>query len=266
MRTLLADGRLVEESGVYVPRGDLTNLAVPETLTALIAARLDTLDETDRRIVHDAAVLGQSFTLAALAAVAGVPEDELEPRLTSLVRRELLQREMDARSPETRPVRASSRRSSARWPTTRSPRRTASELHLAAARYFESLGNDEIAGALASHYLAAHANAGEGAEADALATQARIALKAAAARATALGGYSQAANFLEQAAAVTSDESEQAALLEQAGTAAQTAGRIADAEALLRRSLASEGQDRRPERRGKSYWLFGLDVEFVVPR
>ena len=49
-----------------------TTLAVPETLTALIAARLDALDETDRRIVHDAAVLGQSFTLAALAAVVGV--------------------------------------------------------------------------------------------------------------------------------------------------------------------------------------------------
>ena len=36
------------------------------------------------------------------------------------------------------------------------------KLHLSAARYFESLGNDEIAGALASHYLAALRQLGRG--------------------------------------------------------------------------------------------------------
>ena len=59
--------------------------------------------------------------------------------------------------------------------------------HLAAARYFEALGTDELAGALASHYLAAHANSPEGPEADAVAAQARIALRGAAERAIALG-------------------------------------------------------------------------------
>ena len=97
----------------------------------------------------------------------------------------------------------SSRRSSARWPTTRSSKKDRKKRHLAAARYFESLGNDELAGALASHYLAAHANAAEGAEADALAAQARIALKGAAERAAALGGHDQAVAFLEQALTVT---------------------------------------------------------------
>jgi class 3 adenylate cyclase/tetratricopeptide (TPR) repeat protein len=265
VRTLLADGRLVEEDGVYVPRGDLTNLAVPETLTALIAARLDTLEETDRRIVHDAAVLGQSFTLSALAAVAGVSAEELEPRMSSLVRRELLQREMDARSPETGHygfVQALIREVAYNTLAKKDRKR----LHLAAARYFESLENEEIAGALASHYLAAYASAGEGAEADALATQARIALKAAAARATALGGYSQAASFLEQAAAVTLDESEQAALLDQAGKAAQTAGRIADAEALLRRSLGLMVKigDRNGEARVIGYLSWMLSSSFRV--
>src|SRR5262245_7561887 len=80
IRTLVADGRLAEQDGIYVPQGDLTTLAVPETLTALIAARLDALDETDRRLVYDAAVLGQSFTVGALAAVAEVPEADLETR------------------------------------------------------------------------------------------------------------------------------------------------------------------------------------------
>ena len=45
----------------------LDEVAVPETLTALIGARLDALDPQDRALIMDAAVLGQSFTPAALA-------------------------------------------------------------------------------------------------------------------------------------------------------------------------------------------------------
>jgi len=37
VRMLLAEGRLKEEDGVYTPVGDLTELAVPDTLTALVA-------------------------------------------------------------------------------------------------------------------------------------------------------------------------------------------------------------------------------------
>ena len=87
---------------------------------------------------------------------------------------------------------SSSRRSSARSPTTRSPASDRKVRHLAAARYFEGLGSDELAGALASHYLAAYRNAGEGPEADALAGQARISLRAASERAAALGSRDQA--------------------------------------------------------------------------
>ena len=49
--------------------------------------------------------------------------------------------------------------------------------HLAAARYFEAIGDDELAGALASHYVAAHEASDEGPEADAIAAQARLALR-----------------------------------------------------------------------------------------
>ena len=63
VRMLVAEGRLVLEGGIYLPTGDLTGLAVPETLTALIAARLDGLAPADRALVQDAAVLGQSFTI-----------------------------------------------------------------------------------------------------------------------------------------------------------------------------------------------------------
>ena len=236
IRTLVAEGRLIEEDGVYVPKGDLTTLAVPETLTALIAARLDTLEETDRRLIHDSAVLGQSFAVGALAAVAEVPEADLEPRLASLVRRELLRREMDARSPERGQyafVQALIREVAYNTLS----KKDRKKLHLAAARYFESLGNDEIAGALASHYLAAHANSAEGAEADALAGQARIALKAAAARAIALGSFDQAVRFLEEALTVTTEKAEQADILEQAAKASRIAARYEHAQALFERAV-----------------------------
>ena len=236
VRTLVADGRLVLRDGAYAPVGDLTNLAVPDTLTALIAARLDSLDETDRRIVHDAAVLGQSFTAESLAVLVGAPLKELEPRLTGLVRRELLRREMDPRSPERGQyefVQALIREVAYNTLS----KKDRKKLHLAAARYFEALGSDEIAGALASHYLAAHANASEPAEAEALASQARIALKAAAARAEALGSFGQAVEYLDQALTVTQDPREQATVLIQAGSDLRVAARLEDAEQRFRSAI-----------------------------
>ena len=107
------------------------------------------------------------------------------------MRRELLALETDPRSPERGQyafVQALIREVAYNTLA----RRDRKARHLAAARFFESLGSDEAAGALAGHYLAAHRNAPEGAEADAVAAQARIALRAAAERAAALGSHEQA--------------------------------------------------------------------------
>ena len=77
VRMLVAEGRLADAGdGTYAPTGDLSTLAIPETLTALIAARLDSLEPADRSLVLDAAVLGQSFTPAGLAAVSGIDRDD----------------------------------------------------------------------------------------------------------------------------------------------------------------------------------------------
>ena len=102
---LVAEGRLELQGNAYIPLGDLTSFAVPDTLSALIAARLDALDPADRAIVQDASVLGQSFTVAALAGVGGRPEEELEARLRGLVRRELLRVEARSALARARPVR-----------------------------------------------------------------------------------------------------------------------------------------------------------------
>jgi len=239
VRMLLSDGRLALEDGAYRPVGDLTTLAVPETLTALIASRLDGLAPEDRTLVSDAAVLGQSFTLAGLSFVSGIPEPQLEPRLRALVRRELLTLEADRRSPERGQyafVQALIREVAYNTLARAERKRR----HLAAARFFESLDSDELAGGLAGHYLAARLNAAEGPEADALAAQARISLRGAADRATALGSHDQALVFLEQALTVTSDPAEEAELLERAGESASAGAHHERAEGFLRRALEQQ--------------------------
>ena len=100
VRMLVNEGRLERVGEAYQPIGDLGGMAVPESLHALIAARLDAIVPADRQLLQDGAVLGQSFSVAALAALAGEPAGTLEPRLRALVRRELLRFEDDPRSPE----------------------------------------------------------------------------------------------------------------------------------------------------------------------
>jgi len=235
VRMLVVEGKLVQEGGVYLPTGDLATLAVPETLTALIASRLDALDPADRALVQDAAVLGQNFTLAGLAAVSGIAADKLEARLRPLIRRELFRLESDPRSPERGQygfvqglIREVAYNTLAR--------KDRKLRHLAAARHFESLGT-ELAGALAGHYLAAYRSATEEPEAEALAAQARVALRAAGDRAAALGSHQQAVSFYQEALTVTRDPAEQAALHERAADSAGALGCIDDAEAHFQVAL-----------------------------
>jgi class 3 adenylate cyclase/tetratricopeptide (TPR) repeat protein len=241
VRMLLAEGRLTLEGGVYRPTGDLSALAVPSTLTALIASRLDALSTEDRTLISDAAVLGQSFTLAGLSHVSGLSVDVLSNDLLALVRREIFTLDTDPRSPERGQyafVQALIREVAYNTLAKADRKRR----HLSAARYFESLGTDELAGGLAGHYLAAYRNSAEGPEADAVAGQARIALRAAADRALSLGSYDQALTFLEQALTVATDPPEAADLLEQAGQAASIAGRHESAERHLQAAVAAQRQ------------------------
>ena len=237
IRMLVAEGRLVERAtGGYEPAGPLGELAIPSTLHALIAARLDALDGRDRGVLQHAAVLGTSFTADALSAIEGGEREQLDATLGRLVRNELLRVELDPRSPERGQyafVQALIREVAYSTLSLRD-RRTR---HLAAARYFEGIGDDELAGALAAHYVAAYKSSAEGPEAEALGGQARISLRAAAARAQQLGAPSQAVSFLRQAVDVTTFEGERADLLEQAAENATIAGQNEIAETLIAQAL-----------------------------
>jgi class 3 adenylate cyclase/tetratricopeptide (TPR) repeat protein len=238
VRALVAEGRLELADGAYRPTGDLGALTVPASLHSLIASRLDALDPADRALLQAAAVVGQSFPVAALAAATGQDEADLAPHLSTLVRRELLAVEAHPRSPERGQHRfvQSLIREVAYRTLARRDRRA---LHLAVARWYERLGDEELAGALASHYLEAYRASSSGREADAVAVQARLALRGAAERAAGLGAHGQAIALLEQALEVTAEAAEQAELLLRAARSADAASRYAEGIAFAERAAAA---------------------------
>ena len=86
--------------GVYRLTGDVGELQVPDSLHALLAARLDALDPGTRQLVADAAVLGTTFPAEALIAVSGQDEPDVRAALAELVHREVLSVSADPLSPE----------------------------------------------------------------------------------------------------------------------------------------------------------------------
>jgi tetratricopeptide (TPR) repeat protein len=211
VRMLLDRGQLVASDGRYALAEPIDRLAVPETLHALVAARIDANSPEDRSLLADGSVLGQSFTLAGISGMTGRSEDAVADGLDRLVRRELLIRDDDPRSPERGQYRFVQAvvREVAYETLAKADRRGK---HLAAARYFEALGDDELSGVLANHYLEALRATPAGPEADALAAQARIALRAAADRAIALHAWTVAQRHLADALEFTTDPAELAAL------------------------------------------------------
>jgi class 3 adenylate cyclase len=63
---------------------------LPETVQALIAARIDTLAPTERDILHTAAVVGKVFWTGAVAALLDQTAAEVDPVLRTLARRDMV--------------------------------------------------------------------------------------------------------------------------------------------------------------------------------
>jgi class 3 adenylate cyclase/tetratricopeptide (TPR) repeat protein len=78
---LVADRGLAESSDA---------LAFPESVQALIAARLDTLSVERKSLLQDASVLGRVFWAGALAAMGEVGESDVELAVHELSRKELV--------------------------------------------------------------------------------------------------------------------------------------------------------------------------------
>jgi class 3 adenylate cyclase/tetratricopeptide (TPR) repeat protein len=75
--------RIIEEGS-----GEAVQL--PDTVQAVLAARLDALDPFERRLVQQAAVVGRTFWASSLAGVAQSEGRDLEEALTSLEAKDIL--------------------------------------------------------------------------------------------------------------------------------------------------------------------------------
>ena len=245
VRMLIDRGLLVREGDQYRPAGAIETLAVPETLHALAAARLDALERDERRLLEDAAVLGRSFTRRGLAELAGTTAEELEPALQSLLRKEIFSIQADPLSPEQNEisfVQDLLRRVAYETLSVHSRK----ERHLIAAAYLKREDDTELAPVIATHYLDAYRAAAGDEDEALLRGQARGALTRAAERADSLASAAAAAQAFAQAAELADDPLDRAGLLERAGLAALRDGALADAETLLARAaeLVDNGEER----------------------
>ena len=238
VRMLLDRGLLVREGAVYRPAGTIDALEVPETLHALIAARLDGLPAEERRVLQDAAVLGKTFTKQALASLSGLADAELEPLLASLVRKEVLALQADPRSPEhgQHGFLQDLVRHVAYETLSKRERRAR---HLAAASYLHasSADEDEVVEVLASHYLDAYREVPDAEDAGEIKVKARDTLRRAGERAASLAAAREAQRYFQQAAELTDEPLVRAELDEKAGRMAWRGGRSDEAVALLNEAL-----------------------------
>jgi tetratricopeptide (TPR) repeat protein len=239
VRMLLDRGLLTREGDAYKTTGAVENLEVPETLHALVAARLDSLAPDERRVVECGAVLGKTFTKHGLAAVTGDAEEELEPLLTSLLGKEILGVQADPRSPE-RGQYAFLQDIVKRIAYETISRRERKAKHIAAAKFLASgwsADEDEIVEVVAAHYLDAYDAAPEDADAPELRAEAREMLVRAAECAASLGATAEAQGAFERAAELTEDVGAKAELHERAGTMAAIGARQDAAEANFKLAI-----------------------------
>ncbi len=238
VRMLLDRGLLVADGDAYRMSGSIDALEVPETLHALIAARLDGLPADERRLIQDAAVLGKTFTRDALVALGSSPAS-VDALLASLVRKEVLGLQSDLRSPEHGQhgflqdlVRHVAYETLAR--RDRRSRHLAAADHLRTS-YAEDL--DEVVEVVAAHYLAANEAMPDAEDAAAVRGEAKVMLVRAGVRAESLTAATEARRYFEQAAAFAPEDAERAALLDRAGTMASRAGDADGARSLLQAAI-----------------------------
>jgi class 3 adenylate cyclase/tetratricopeptide (TPR) repeat protein len=90
--SMLVESRMMENiDGRWTARGDLSTLAIPPSLQALLTARLDRLSREERGVIEPASVIGLEFAADPLRALVVEPlRDGLERYLTAIERRELI--------------------------------------------------------------------------------------------------------------------------------------------------------------------------------
>jgi len=232
VRMLVDRGVVQPIGGSYQLVGELGELAVPDTLQSLLAARLDALPGEARRLVSDAAVIGSTFPLEALVAVSGLPRGQVEHLLAGLARREVISLRADPLSPERGQygfVQTMFRQVA--YDTL--SRRERKSRHLAVSEHLAQAfpdGGEEVSEVIAHHLLDAMAAVPDDPDVGELRERAIATFTRAAERADRTGAPSTAARMMVTAAALREESGSSehalaaARLWERAGSAAGKAG------------------------------------------
>lgn len=226
-------------------RGDAAGrTGIPDSVRAVVGARLDTIPDPLRATVQDAAVVGAEVWPGALVALSGVPVNVVRERVVSLLRRGVM-----ARRPSSLPGEEAFGFAHDLFREVaygRVPRARRARLHLAAARWLASaLGAraGERADALAAHLATAADLATAAREPDVAATAAREAVPwlLAAAQRSLRTDVAGAADLYERALAFATETTrERAEALTGSALAGRRSGRLSPAEVLRRYEEAYE--------------------------
>ncbi|HEX9123505.1 MAG TPA: AAA family ATPase, partial [Actinomycetota bacterium] len=234
---LVADRRLEHAEESQEP-------TLPESVHALIAARLDTLSPDRKALLQDAAVVGKVFWAGALREIGGRDLDEIEAALHELVRKELV-----------RPVRTSSMEDELEYSFwhllvrdvaySQIPRAERVRRHRSTAAWIELKGGErveDLAEVLAHHYLQAlelAEVAGDTVQANDLVPRARRFLALAGERALGLDTAQAEARLARALGLTPPDDPERPELLVRWADATYQAGRPREAADALDEVLAT---------------------------
>jgi class 3 adenylate cyclase/tetratricopeptide (TPR) repeat protein len=254
---LLEEGLLQRENGRWLVSGDVGETALPGSIQALLAARLDRLPAEERQLVEHAAVEGEVFHREALAALLGGLE--LDAPLRSLLQKEIV-RAARAAFTGTDAYRFSHLliRDAAYAAI---PKQVRSSLHERFAAWLERRAgeriaeHEEILGYHLERAFRYQSELGRRLDEDAVETAARAAawLESAGQRAAGRGDVPAAAKLLERAAELLPPDGERRQEIELLlGWALTQSGEFAAAEPLFDAVIARAAArgDRRMELRG----------------
>jgi len=87
--TLLENGSIQKRDNQYVLSTNVSDIQVPDTIQGIIAARIDRLEESLKRTMQVASVIGRDFAFRILQAITGLRED-LKSYLLDLQRLEFI--------------------------------------------------------------------------------------------------------------------------------------------------------------------------------
>jgi tetratricopeptide (TPR) repeat protein len=236
--------RLLADRGLE-PAGDgLAEPILPESVQALIAARLDTLSPERKSLLQDAAVMGKVFWAGAVVEMGAREQGGVELALHELARKELV-----------RPGRTSSMEGESEYAFwhllvrdvaySQIPRGERARRHRAAAAWIERKAGErveDLAEVLAHHYLQALELAeasGDTEQAAELAAPARHFLALAGERALGLDTAQAEARLARALELTPYDDFERPNLLVRWADAATQAGRPREAAEALDEALAS---------------------------